>query len=378
MDPLTHTLTGAALAETSLTRQADGGKIPLATATLLLGANLPDVDVLGYLRGADFALEHRRGWTHGVLAMVVLPLLLTLAVLAWDRVVRRRQDPHQPPAPPGTILALSYLAVLTHPALDWLNTYGVRLLMPFDGRWFYGDAVFILDPWMWLVLGSGVVLARSPLGRREATLWSALAVLTTAILAWGGPSPASTAGVVAWALWIGGVGATAAVARRRRNPPGSPHAATAALLLVAVYCLGMTLSTTLARHWVTETLTGRGVELARQGYRPGDAYRLMVGPVPVTPFRRQVVATTPDAYWTGTLRWTGEPRLEPEDLLPRPEPGSRIEAAFDDPEAQGFVTWVRFPWIAEGRDDALYLLDARYTSRPTTGFGGTRVAIPKK
>jgi len=36
-----------------------------------------------------------------------------------------------------------------HPTLDWLNTYGMRWLMPFSGRWFYGDAVFIVDPGCW-------------------------------------------------------------------------------------------------------------------------------------------------------------------------------------------------------------------------------------
>ena len=24
--------------------------------------------------------------------------------------------------------------------------------MPFDHRWFYGDAMFIIDPWLWLAL----------------------------------------------------------------------------------------------------------------------------------------------------------------------------------------------------------------------------------
>ncbi len=54
----------------------------------------------------------------------------------------------------GLWYGLSYLGVATHPLLDWLNTYGIRLLMPLDPRWFYGDAVFIVDPWIWLVSGS--------------------------------------------------------------------------------------------------------------------------------------------------------------------------------------------------------------------------------
>ena len=58
------------------------------------------------------------------------------------------------------ILALSYIGVYSHVLLDLLNNYGVRLLAPVDWRWFYGDAVFIIDPLLWLMLGAGVWLAR--------------------------------------------------------------------------------------------------------------------------------------------------------------------------------------------------------------------------
>ena len=37
--------------------------------------------------------------------------------------------------------------------MDVLNSYGVRLLMPFSGRWFYGDALYIVDPWLYLAAG---------------------------------------------------------------------------------------------------------------------------------------------------------------------------------------------------------------------------------
>ena len=43
MDPVAHTLFGATLAHTGLRAQTR-----LGTATLLIGANLPDVDVLSY------------------------------------------------------------------------------------------------------------------------------------------------------------------------------------------------------------------------------------------------------------------------------------------------------------------------------------------
>jgi inner membrane protein len=100
----------------------------------------------------------RRGWTHGLLAQALLPVVLTAAILAFHRLSSRQGD--GPPPRAGVLVGLSFVGVLSHVGLDWLNNYGIRLLMPFSGRWFYGDAVFILDPWLWLVLGAGVVLAR--------------------------------------------------------------------------------------------------------------------------------------------------------------------------------------------------------------------------
>ena len=48
---------------------------------------------------------------------------------------------------------LSFIGCLTHPALDWLNVYGVRLLEPFSSQWFYGDTLFIIDVWLWGLMG---------------------------------------------------------------------------------------------------------------------------------------------------------------------------------------------------------------------------------
>ncbi len=41
--------------------------------------------------------------------------------------------------------------------------------MPFSNRWFYGDALYIVDPWLYLMLGAGVWLAsRARSGRAAA------------------------------------------------------------------------------------------------------------------------------------------------------------------------------------------------------------------
>ena len=150
MDPIAHTLVGAAAAQTGLGRRS-----AYATAALVIGANLPDIDGVAMFLSGDSSLYWRRGWTHGILANVLLPLLLTALLIAWSRAFGR------PPPRPCVLLGLSYLAVWSHPSLDWLNTYGVRWLMPFDGTWFYGDTLFVVDPWFWLILAGAAFLFRS-------------------------------------------------------------------------------------------------------------------------------------------------------------------------------------------------------------------------
>lgn len=169
MDNVCHTLVGAAFGEAGLKHRTRFG-----AATLMIAANLPDIDVLGFFSQTP-SVALRRGWTHGVLAQALLPCALTAAVLVIAPRVRPRHAPSVASAP--WLLALSYIGVLSHVLLDFLNNYGIRLLMPFERRWFYGDAVFIIDPWLWLVLGLGVWLAHrrvAPLAARGALLIAAL------------------------------------------------------------------------------------------------------------------------------------------------------------------------------------------------------------
>ncbi len=142
MDNLAHTLTGLALAEAGLRR-----KTALGATTLAIAANLPDIDAFIYFVGDGIdALAFRRGWTHGILAMLLLPLLLAALMRAIARLRRPAADA---PAPSWRwLIALSAIGVWSHPLLDLLNTYGVRLLMPFSNRWFYGDTLFIIDLWL--------------------------------------------------------------------------------------------------------------------------------------------------------------------------------------------------------------------------------------
>jgi inner membrane protein len=167
MDNLCHSLIGMAASRAGL-RQLT----PLATSTLVIANNLPDIDV-GVYTTNTLAMSFRRGWTHGVLAQALLPLALTGAMLAYDRYVKKSAPADR--ARPGALLLLSYIGVLTHVFMDFTNTYGVRLLMPFSDRWFYGDALYIVDPWLYLSLGLGWWLAKTR--SRPAQIGVALAAV---------------------------------------------------------------------------------------------------------------------------------------------------------------------------------------------------------
>jgi inner membrane protein len=175
MDNLTHTLVGLALAESGLKRTTR-----LATAALIVGANLPDVDGLVYLFGSGTdGLAFRRGWTHGVLAMILLPPLLVAVLLGWHRLRGKSRDGLRV----GWLVTLAAVAIWSHPLLDLLNTYGVRLLIPFSGRWFYGDALFIVDPWLWVTLLLGILLARRARGPSSAGRPAQAALLVASVYA---------------------------------------------------------------------------------------------------------------------------------------------------------------------------------------------------
>jgi len=152
MDNVCHTLVGAAFGEAGLKQRTRFGN-----AALMISSNVPDVDVLVFLTDTP-SVSFRRGWTHGVVGQLLLPIAVTVILLLVARLWPGRSERPRPHA--GWLLGLSYIGVYSHVLLDLLNNYGVRVLAPIDWRWFYGDAVFIIDPWLWLSLGAGIWLAR--------------------------------------------------------------------------------------------------------------------------------------------------------------------------------------------------------------------------
>jgi inner membrane protein len=154
MDNLTHSLAGALIGQAGLKR-----KTGLGMPALIIGANIPDIDAACFL-WLD-GIEHvgfRRGITHGPPAMLLLPLVLAGLLYGYDRwqAKRGKRPKARLPVRFGWLYVLSLIGCLSHPALDWMNVYGVRLLEPFSSQWFYGDVLFIIDIWLWLGMGLAV------------------------------------------------------------------------------------------------------------------------------------------------------------------------------------------------------------------------------
>jgi len=128
---------------------------PRAMPALIIAANLPDIDsfVAGAV-GCDPLAVHR-GFTHGVGGLVTMPFVAVAIIFIWEKLRPGKEVPLKL----GGLLLTCFLGVLSHPLLDYMNTYGTRLLEPFSHRWFYGDTLFIMDPWIWLMLILGLELS---------------------------------------------------------------------------------------------------------------------------------------------------------------------------------------------------------------------------
>lgn len=311
MDNLAHSLAGLAIAEAGLKRHT-----ALGTTTLIIGANLPDVDAFTYLVGDGLdALVVRRGWTHGILAMAVLPLVLAGLMLAWDSLVRRRRTGDAlAPVRGWWLVALAAAGIWSHTLLDLLNSYGVRLLMPFSGRWFYGDTLFIIDVWLWLMLGTGVLIARLRHHR-------------------GAHDSSTRPPRVAIALLLAYIGAMAA--------------------------------------W---SAAGRGQLHATFG---SDA-RVMAAPFPIEPLSRSTIADLGDRYALGQLHgWSR--RYQPIDSLPSGRASSAAAAAALTRDGAAFLSWSRFPHFTLARigdSTRVRITDLRYGSPGDRSWASVEVTVP--
>ena len=169
-------------------------KTALATLTLTLAAEAPDLDVLASFHGRAFGWAHHRGFTHSFLGIVIDAAVVVGVVYSiWRLRGRKTNDPNLAPRW-GLLFLYACLAGLSHILLDFSNNYGVRPFWPFSETWYSWDIVFIVEPVILLFLILGLVVPavfslidteigaprRGPRGRVAATL-----ALAGMVLLWG-------------------------------------------------------------------------------------------------------------------------------------------------------------------------------------------------
>ena len=171
MDNLTHSLIGycageafsrfAPVREHDVVAAATRRRVSIAMG--IVGGNLPDSDLLiSGTPGSESAdvlryLLLHRGHTHTVPGCLALALLLFLA--AWGFLRWRGYRPGAGEL--RTFGAMAVLATALHLGMDALNSYGVHPWWPIDSRWYYGDAVFIVEPLYWLATAPLLFVLRS-------------------------------------------------------------------------------------------------------------------------------------------------------------------------------------------------------------------------
>lgn len=291
MDNITHTLAGALLGQMGLKRRSR-----FAMAACLLGANAPDIDVFGPLVLPVDGIEFHRGPLHGVFAWPILAAGIVAILWLVDRL--KPAGPDEQPFQAGPLFIVAFLAVLTHPFLDWLTTYAIAIFAPVSWRWYSGDAIFIID-WVY------------------------------------------------WLLMIVGIGWSAWRWRRRLPKPGRP-AQIAGLTMLAYICFNLGESGTI------ENATAQA--LRRQGVEPT---LVVAGPPPFAFWERNIQWRSAERYGSGGFSPGTGLQL---DLVGTPlglDDPRLARTAERDRRVRSFLVWSRMPIVVE-IDGHAYLSDQRF------------------
>jgi inner membrane protein len=298
MEPITHLMTGAALARTGFNRKA-----AYATLAMTLAAEAPDLDTLWSVRGPVAAFQHHRGWTHTLLGLPFEAAIVVLAVWLFHRWRLRRNKPPQHAAPLrwGLLYWFALLALLSHLLLDWTNNYGLRPFFPFNPRWYAGSLVFIFEP---VIFGLLLIALVAP----------------------------SLFGLI-----------NSEVGARRSAFRGRGWAITALIAVVALWC------------W-RAVEQQQAIQLALTGdYGSAQVLNVIVEPYPVNLFHWQAIVETPYFYQRADidlLRGTVNTSHE-SDVFYKPAATPAILAAKQSWLGRVYLDWSRTPLISQSVPDPI-------------------------
>jgi inner membrane protein len=370
MDNLTHSLVGLTAAKAGLERLSPG-----ATILCVLAANAPDADVGVILFGDRWdLLQHHRGITHSLVGTAVLAVLLPLIFYGIDRLWARVRH-RSPQTNLRGLLIASFIASATHPLLDWTNSYGIRFLLPWNQRWFYGDLVFIVDPFLWLILGGAAFLLVSKT-KISRVIWGLLALIVTFIIVAGPRAGDLSNPRLIAVLWLGALLVLVVLFAIRAGERWGTKIAFVAFALVLVYWGALGLA-----H-------ARAVEQGREeaqliaAPRGETVVKLAAMPRLATPFRWDCVFETDRATYRFIVTLNGQ--ASNDRILRYPKPSGELAAALQsvsqEKPAHVFLGFARFP-VARLSDPScttqtlVQLADLRYTE-PGASRGTFALELP--
>jgi inner membrane protein len=292
---------GALLGEMGLKRRSR-----FAMAACVLGANAPDIDVFAPLVLPVDGIAFHRGPVHGVFAWPILAAGIVAILWLVDRLKPR--GPDALPFRPGALFVVAFLAVLTHPFLDWLTTYAIAIFAPVGWRWYSGNAIFIVD-WVY------------------------------------------------WVLMIGGIGLS--MRRWRRQLPKAGRPAQIAGLIMLGY-IGLNLAESIwVERAISADLRSRGVE----------AQLVVASPPPLAFWRRTIAWRSADRFGSGSFTLRHGLELDPATHPLGLDNPQLADAERVSRHVRSFLTWSRMP-IVVSIDGRAYLTDQRYfdASRSRSSF----------
>ena len=241
-------------------------------------------------------IAFHRGPLHAIFAWPILAAAIVAILWLADRL--KPPGPHALPFRAGALFIVAFLAVLTHPFLDWLTTYAIAIFAPVSWRWYSGNAIFIID-WVY------------------------------------------------WVLMITGIGLSMWRYRKHLPKPGRP-AQVAGLIMLAYIGLNLAESA-----WVERTAAA---ELRRRGIEPA---LIVAGPPPLAFWDRTIEWRSADRFGSGSFTPAGGLRLDTAvEALGLDNPQLAL-AERTSRYVRSFMQWSRMPIVVrlEGHS---YLTDQRF------------------
>jgi inner membrane protein len=387
MDNLAHSLVGLTTAKAGLERLS-----PLATTVCVLAANSPDVDVaIGLFSDRWTLLKHHRGLTHSIVGTLALGILLPLIFYFAERAIARLRR-RAPQIRLRGLLIASLITTATHPLMDWTNNYGVRPLLPWDGRWFYGDLTFVIDPYLWLIVGGAAFLLTSN-RRFKMAGWILLGLAVTVLIFLGSGQRAGAGASLGpiRLIWLSGILLFALGRWLKFNERFGSRIAISALAFVVLYWSGLAV----AHHFAFQS----AIKNASLFVNPAHEKIVKAAAMPTlgSPRRWLCVIETDQALYRFSIKLGGIGPFDGTNQVNDPYrmatmPGVQrfpkpvgataklVTVAAQDRRAQIFLDFARFPTAEVDEENCVsqtlvQFADVRYTE-PGSGRGSFSLNVP--